>query len=261
MKTNKSTIKSAERLESAKLILYHNPNGFGITHIIYIPRGRCSEEEVAPTFAKPHFQCGRTVFRRAARGSRDCLLNFKKATVGVVYGETESFVQFARIRAVLDLWIGRIGYMMALDSAENRGICVPVTGCWCLLTCRDWLDQVGLKDFEVWTGRSQETFILVSRSEDICVIIFPALHAYVHYPVDEKKKLTELLSVEKVAVSAFSIFVAHVYVQHGCSDCWCSHSLPYPSHDILSGSNLKDGISCAYGLGFCCNRKVGHRRM
>lgn len=56
--------------------------------------------------------------------------------------------------------------------------------------------------------------VLANGSNDICLLVCPALDTYLHYQMDEKEKLTELLRLKGAAVLTFSVLVGHGYVQH-----------------------------------------------
>lgn len=53
--------------------------------------------------------------------------------------------------------------------------------------------------------------MLASDSDVISITVCSPLHTYVPYPIAERKKVSNLLSAEKVAITAFSIIVQQGY--------------------------------------------------
>lgn len=66
--------------------------------------------------------------------------------------------------------------MMTLDSAEEEERYLPVIGCQYDLVCRDCPDHTRHDDFGVPESRSAEFFVLVSESETIRFLVYPAQH-------------------------------------------------------------------------------------
>lgn len=99
-----------------------------------------------------------------------------------------------------------IGAKMDLESARDEHLHLPVAGSRNLLTGPSCSDRTGHSDFEVLEGRSTGFFVLVSVTEPISLLLFPASHTYMHYAMAHKKKLVELLHVEDVRISAFLYF-------------------------------------------------------
>lgn len=77
-----------------------------------------------------------------------------------------------------------------------------------VLSDRDCPDQSAHNDYVVWKGRSHWFFVLYSRFEAIFLLVRPALHTFLHYPMAEKKQLAELLLLQEVNIPAYSVFVA-----------------------------------------------------
>lgn len=80
----------------------------------------------------------------------------------------------ARMQAAFDVWVGMIGAILALKTAEDGKVDLPVTGGPYLLTSRDCPDQTAHNDFEVRKGRSQGFVVLVPGSNSICLLVYRA---------------------------------------------------------------------------------------
>lgn len=94
---------------------------------------------------------------------------------------------------------------MGLDSAGNYKLYLPLTSGLNLLTSRD-SDQTEHKDCEVREYRSPQFFVLISGSRAICLLVCLVSHTHLRYPISKKKKLAELLHVEKVTIPAYFVF-------------------------------------------------------
>lgn len=57
--------------------------------------------------------------------------------------------------------------------------------------------------------------MLVYSSEGVFVLVRSVSHTYVYYPKAERKSLAELFRLEKLAISAYIVFVRHGYLQQG----------------------------------------------
>lgn len=78
--------------------------------------------------------------------------------------------------------------MNGLDGAEDEKFYLPVNGGQYFRTGRNFPDQTEKKGFEVRECRSHGRFVLVSRSEAICLLVCPALYIYVHHPRLRRRK-------------------------------------------------------------------------
>lgn len=83
-----------------------------------------------------------------------------------------------------------------------------------LLTIRYFSDHTKHNNFEVGEGCSPRFFVLVSGTEYISLVVYPASQMYVHYEM-ERGKLAELLCVDELSTTSFSVLVSHKYLQHG----------------------------------------------
>lgn len=88
-------------------------------------------------------------------------------------------------------------------------------------------------------------FILFPRSEAICLSVYPAIHFSMHYPMDEKKRLAELLRLQEVAIPALSVLVDYGYLPHGGRGWWGSPTLQYHTYIIPFSYDLEDAVSFA----------------
>lgn len=77
----------------------------------------------------------------------------------------------------------------------------------------------------------EEGFLLVSRSEHTRLIVCPLSHIYVHYKMDKKKRLVELLCMEEVSIPACYMIFGHRCLQNGGFGWQVSHRLR--SHTYL----------------------------
>lgn len=66
----------------------------------------------------------------------------------------DSSVKLERRHAVLDVWVEMIGTILALDSAGDEKLSLPVSDGRYFLRGRDYLNQTGYNDFEIPEGRS-----------------------------------------------------------------------------------------------------------
>lgn len=127
----------------------------------------------------------------------------------------ETRVKHARRRVALNVCVGIIGAVMALDISRNKDIYLRKTGSLYPLTGRECPAQAGHIDLEVRESRNPSCFVPVFRSESICLILCHARKTYVHCQIDSKKKSTRLPRLEGVAISTYSVFDVHGYLQHG----------------------------------------------
>lgn len=84
-------------------------------------------------------------------------------------------------------------------------------------------------------------------AEVILLLACPVSHTYVNYPVQEKKKLSNLLQTKEVEISQFSVFLGNGYLQHAIYDWRGYHGLRSRTYLIPAGYNLKDAVAFAYG--------------
>lgn len=89
-----------------------------------------------------------------------------------------------------------------------------MTGAWSLLTDWDYPDQTEHSSFEVRGCQSPEFLMLIYGSEATRLLLCPASHSYVHYPMYVKKMLVEPLHLNKIPIPAYSVFVEHRYLPH-----------------------------------------------
>lgn len=150
----------------------------------------------------------------------------------------ESLIKFLKSKAALDAWMGMICAIMSLGISESEKLFLHVIGGRFRQTFRDFPNKTGHSNPESGEGLRPGFCVLISGSEDVCVIVCPAPQIYVHYPTDDKKKLAELLRFKAVAIPALSIIVGHGYLQIRGSGC-VALSLLYQAYLILSRSNLK----------------------
>lgn len=100
-------------------------------------------------------------------------------------------------------------------------------------------------------GRSEtRVFKLISGSAAVCILVYAALQSYDYYAIDEKKNVVELLRLNEMAISVYSILVGHGYLQYGGCGWGVSHRLRYYLHLISSSCELKGPIVLAYMQSF-----------
>lgn len=76
----------------------------------------------------------------------------------------------------MDVWIGIIGAVMDLNSAENKELYLHVLDGQYLLTGCDSTDQTGHNNFELCNSRSSGFLVLVCVFEAIRLLVCPSLH-------------------------------------------------------------------------------------
>lgn len=88
--------------------------------------------------------------------------------------------------------------------------------------------------------------MLVSVSEAMYTLAYPASHFIAHYPISLKIKLAVLLLLQEVPIQADYIFIGRRYFQ--LEECvWRQHhSLEYHNNLIPSTYDLKDAIAFGY---------------
>lgn len=101
---------------------------------------------------------------------------------------------------------------MALNRTGDKALDLPVHDGLYPLTALDAPEQNIHNDFEAQKDPSIGFFVMVSGTEPICLSVFPTLHTFAHYRMDEKKMLSELLRLEGVTIPALSFLVAHGYL-------------------------------------------------
>lgn len=114
------------------------------------------------------------------------------------------------------------------------------------MTGRDHVVKSVHKDFEVRKDWRSALFVVVSGPEDICLLVGLASLSYVHYPVNEKKKLANALNLQDIEAPAFSIFAVHEYPRN------------WRRGYRFSRSTQRGVIRCVCGAMFC-NQKVYHK--
>lgn len=62
-------------------------------------------------------------------------------------------------------------FIIDLDSTEEEDHFIPLTGGRFILAGRNCPAQIGLNDFGVQGGRSPGFFVLISGSENICLLV------------------------------------------------------------------------------------------
>lgn len=156
----------------------------------------------------------------------------------------------ARRRAALDVWLGILGAILGLESAEDKDIYLLKTGgCYRLIgsACRE---QAWHNESEVREGRRAGFFLLVSQFEALCLLVCSASHTDLHNLMPERKVLAQLLRLEKVTILEYSVSIGHEDLQHeGCGRC-VSHSLRYPTYIIPWSYDLEDVVTFEYGASF-----------
>lgn len=157
-------------------------------------------------------------------------------------GNGESRVLFPMGRAALDVYLGMIGSVVALDIARNEELYFSVTGGLYLLTGRNFHNQPEGNSFEVGEGRSPGFFVVVSGYEALCLIVCLVSRIYLHYLKAEKKKLADLLWVGEMALPSYSGVVTHGYLHHGRWGWRGSQSLNYHTSRIRSSYGQKDVV-------------------
>lgn len=65
--------------------------------------------------------------------------------------------------------------------------------------------------------------------------------------MDEKKKLSELLSMEEVAIPAYSVFIEYGHLQHWEFGWLSPQSLGYQTYPISWSYDLKDTVASSIG--------------
>lgn len=86
--------------------------------------------------------------------------------------------------------------IMALELALIEELYLPVTDNRYILRGSICPNQTGHHKFEVQQDPNPASFMLVYGSKAICLSVFPALHTFVHYQVNAKKKLSKLFCTE-----------------------------------------------------------------
>lgn len=133
-----------------------------------------------------------------------------------------SYMQNGKIRVT---FVGRVAALvvqvdmnaakMSSDISEYEGPYLLVIGGCYLQRNGDCTAQNGHNEFEVHGGRSQHSSQWFLGLEQVCLLVCPTSYTYVCYPTADKMKLSELLSLEKVAAPVFSIVVEHECKDHG----------------------------------------------
>lgn len=145
------------------------------------------------------------------------------------------------------MWVGMIGAVISSDSAGHEKLLLPVTGGRYVLNGLDCQDQAGQNDFEDRESRTPGSFILVSGSEALFLLVCPALHTYTHYPISEKKNFAELMSLEELAILVYYVLVEHRYLQRGVCGWRGFHHLSDHIYFMSLSCNLKEEVAIAYG--------------
>lgn len=130
----------------------------------------------------------------------------------------DSLVRIAKRQTALGTWIQIIGAILTLHTAEDEELSLPVPAARYLLKSRDCLGQPEHNVFNFRDGRSPGSFVMVSRSEAIYLLICPAWHIHLQYPMSEKMKLAKLLHLEEVRIPVYPVFILHGCLQHGSWD-------------------------------------------
>lgn len=95
----------------------------------------------------------------------------------------ESGSKFARRWASLDVCIGLLGSMLGLDGFGGQDLYLPVTDELYPLILQYCPYQTGHNDFGVREEESPGFFVLVSGSERISSLVYPASRTNVDYPI------------------------------------------------------------------------------
>lgn len=83
---------------------------------------------------------------------------------------------------------------------------MPVTGRQYLLTDLDCSHQKGRSDCAVQKKGTQSFFKPISGSNAIFLLVYTALHIYVHNPISVMEKSGKLLRLEQIMVPTYFVF-------------------------------------------------------
>lgn len=89
--------------------------------------------------------------------------------------------------------------------------------------------------------------VLGSPSGATSTLFYWASHTYAHYPIAEKIFLAELLRLEKMCISVYSVFVGYAYLKSEQFGCQNSHSLCYSTYLIPLSYSQEDADAFPYG--------------
>lgn len=93
----------------------------------------------------------------------------------------------------LDVSAGLLGVSLGLDIFDGSKRYLPTADGRYLLATQNCLDKTDHYDFEVREGENTGSFVIVSRSESISLLVYLASPTHVNYPMSEKKKPSNLL--------------------------------------------------------------------
>lgn len=99
----------------------------------------------------------------------------------------ESQFKFARNEAAFDVLVEIIGATLHMETVREDEVHLLMTVDQNDLTNCEFLDQPELDKLTIREYQSSGFFVPVSRSEVIILLVCPALHLYVHYPMVERR--------------------------------------------------------------------------
>lgn len=98
----------------------------------------------------------------------------------------KSGVKLARRGAISNACVGVNAAIMALDTAGNDNVYLPIIGGFKVLAGRDCTDNVTHNDYEVQEGCIRGFLELLSGSETVFLLAGPASLTYVQYSMAVK---------------------------------------------------------------------------
>lgn len=137
---------------------------------------------------------------------------------------------------------------------------LPICNWWPLLSDRPCLSGLNTAK-RLWSpGRSERKFsLLLSGSKAIYLLVCPAQHTFVHYPMDEKKKRFKLFLLDETATTAYSVFAGNWYLQYRGCDWWGSHGLRHHTYSIPSSYVLEEAVDFVYSESFLVGKTLANR--
>lgn len=98
--------------------------------------------------------------------------------------------------------------------------------------------------------------MLLSESEEIGLLVCPALQTHVHYSRSEKKELAKLLRLDEASLPTYSAFISHGYLQNEGIFWRNFQSLRYHTYLISLSNYLKDTVTLRMDRVFPCSESM-----
>ena len=130
----------------------------------------------------------------------------------------EETVWAAKKRALLDVWIGLILAGMGMINVPGQPQkWIPASGGRFLLTSKDCPRQASHNDFDFRNHSPNDSpgyFCIVNGEDPFPLWVIPGSQKLLKYSDDERKKLRDILKLEKIVVPESSIFIGHGHLTH-----------------------------------------------